>query len=136
MPMTCDTPFRCRETPHSDVLSQDTAERTLPSAPCRAHPNTHKPQVRALIIRSDVAEHRQLFRLLSDPALILLLGDTSPRGGRSVCQARLGVQALYLPGPARLPGRKHTCPEQHGSWSYKVDVPTTNAASRQGRLPR
>ena len=28
MPMTCDTPFRCRETPHSDVLNQNTAPAT------------------------------------------------------------------------------------------------------------
>jgi hypothetical protein len=28
--MTCDTPFRCPETPHSDVLDQNTAPATLP----------------------------------------------------------------------------------------------------------
>jgi hypothetical protein len=28
MPKTCDTPFRCRETPHSDVLNQNTAPAT------------------------------------------------------------------------------------------------------------
>jgi hypothetical protein len=28
MPMTCDTLFRCRETPHSDVLNQNTAPAT------------------------------------------------------------------------------------------------------------
>ena len=28
MPKTCDTPFRCRETPHSDVLNQHTAPAT------------------------------------------------------------------------------------------------------------
>jgi hypothetical protein len=40
MPKTCDTPFRCRETPHSDVLNQHTA------------PATKEVQVRGLIRKS------------------------------------------------------------------------------------
>ncbi|MDX6214776.1 MAG: hypothetical protein QOG99_360 [Frankiales bacterium] len=35
MPMTCDTPFRCRETPHCDVLSQNTVTPTKSGAGCR-----------------------------------------------------------------------------------------------------
>src|SRR3954447_22659764 len=32
IPKTCDTLFRCRETPHSDVLSQDTVSPTVRKA--------------------------------------------------------------------------------------------------------